>query len=157
MASSPRTKDFAQACRDAGLVFIGPSPEIDPGDGQQGRRQGHHAQSRRALRARHQGADQSDAVMLKEAKKIGFPVMIKAVAGGGGRGYAAGRGCGSFQTRCVARDPKRKAPFRRSDRHPGARHSSIPGISKSRCSATAMATPSISASAIARCSAGTRS
>jgi len=34
----------------------------------------------------YQGADQSDAVMLSEAKKIGFPVMIKAVAGGGGRG-----------------------------------------------------------------------
>ena len=34
----------------------------------------------------YQGDDQSDAVMLAEAKKIGFPVMIKAVAGGGGRG-----------------------------------------------------------------------
>ena len=34
----------------------------------------------------YQGADQSDAVMLAEARKIGFPVMIKAVAGGGGRG-----------------------------------------------------------------------
>ena len=34
----------------------------------------------------YQGADQSDAVMLAEANKIGFPVMIKAVAGGGGRG-----------------------------------------------------------------------
>ena len=34
----------------------------------------------------YQGADQSDAAMLAEAKKIGFPVMIKAVAGGGGRG-----------------------------------------------------------------------
>ena len=34
----------------------------------------------------YQGADQSDAAMLAEADKIGFPVMIKAVAGGGGRG-----------------------------------------------------------------------
>ena len=34
----------------------------------------------------YQGDDQSDAVMLAEARKIGFPVMIKAVAGGGGRG-----------------------------------------------------------------------
>ena len=34
----------------------------------------------------YQGADQSDAVMLAEAEQIGFPVMIKAVAGGGGRG-----------------------------------------------------------------------
>jgi geranyl-CoA carboxylase alpha subunit len=34
----------------------------------------------------YQGADQSDGIMLAEAQKIGFPVMIKAVAGGGGRG-----------------------------------------------------------------------
>src|SRR5437867_8580078 len=34
----------------------------------------------------YQGADQSDIIMLAEAKKIGFPVMIKAAAGGGGRG-----------------------------------------------------------------------
>jgi geranyl-CoA carboxylase alpha subunit len=34
----------------------------------------------------YQGAEQSDAAMLAEARKIGFPVMIKAVAGGGGRG-----------------------------------------------------------------------
>ncbi len=58
----------------------------DQGDGQQGRRQGDHEEGRRAYVPGYQGADQGDAVMLSEAKKIGFPVMIKAVAGGGGRG-----------------------------------------------------------------------
>ncbi|WP_426531253.1 acetyl/propionyl/methylcrotonyl-CoA carboxylase subunit alpha [Bradyrhizobium sp. McL0615] len=78
--------DFAQACRDAGLVFIGPSPEAI-------RAMGNKAGAKDIMQKAgvpcvpgYQGADQSDATMLAEAKKIGFPVMIKAVAGGGGRG-----------------------------------------------------------------------
>ena len=85
-ASSPRTRSFAQTCRDAGLVFIGPSPEAI-------RAMGNKAGAKDIMRKAgvpcvpgYQGADQSDAVMLAEARKIGFPVMIKAVAGGGGRG-----------------------------------------------------------------------
>ena len=79
-------EDFAQACRDAGLVFIGPSPELI-------RAMGNKAGAKDIMQKAgvpcvpgYQGADQSDAAMLTEAKKIGFPVMIKAVAGGGGRG-----------------------------------------------------------------------
>jgi geranyl-CoA carboxylase alpha subunit len=79
-------EDFAQACRDAGLVFIGPSQEAI-------RAMGNKAGAKDIMQKAgvpcvpgYQGADQSDAVMLTEAKKIGFPVMIKAVAGGGGRG-----------------------------------------------------------------------
>jgi geranyl-CoA carboxylase alpha subunit len=79
-------EDFAQACRDAGLVFIGPSPEAI-------RAMGNKAGAKDIMQRAgvpcvpgYQGADQSDAVMLAEARKIGFPVMIKAVAGGGGRG-----------------------------------------------------------------------
>jgi geranyl-CoA carboxylase alpha subunit len=79
-------EDFAQACRDASLVFIGPSPESI-------RAMGNKAGAKDIMRKAgvpcvpgYQGADQNDAVMLAEAKKIGFPVMIKAVAGGGGRG-----------------------------------------------------------------------
>src|SRR6201996_8481221 len=78
-------EDFAQACKDAGLVFIGPSPEAI-------RAMGNKAGAKEIMQKAgvpvvpgYQGADQSDAVMLAEAKKIGFPVMIKAVAGGGGR------------------------------------------------------------------------
>jgi geranyl-CoA carboxylase alpha subunit len=78
--------DFAQACRDSGLIFIGPSPDAI-------RAMGSKARAKEIMRAAgvpcvpgYQGADQSDAAMLTEATKIGFPVMIKAVAGGGGRG-----------------------------------------------------------------------
>jgi len=79
-------EDFAQACRDAGLVFIGPSPEAI-------KAMGNKAGAKAIMQAAgvpcvpgYEGADQSDAAMLAEANKIGFPVMIKAVAGGGGRG-----------------------------------------------------------------------
>jgi geranyl-CoA carboxylase alpha subunit len=79
-------EDFALACRDAGLVFIGPSAESI---GAMGNKAGAKDIMQKAgvpCVPGYQGADQSDAVMLAEAKKIGFPVMIKAVAGGGGRG-----------------------------------------------------------------------
>ncbi|HYI27090.1 MAG TPA: acetyl-CoA carboxylase biotin carboxylase subunit [Bradyrhizobium sp.] len=79
-------EDFAQACRDAGLVFIGPSPEAI-------KAMGNKAGAKEIMLAAgvpcvpgYQGADQSEAVMLAEAGRIGFPVMIKGVAGGGGRG-----------------------------------------------------------------------
>jgi geranyl-CoA carboxylase alpha subunit len=79
-------EDFAGACRDAGLVFIGPSPRAI-------KAMGNKAGAKAIMQAAgvpcvpgYQGEDQRDAAMLAEATKIGFPVMIKAVAGGGGRG-----------------------------------------------------------------------
>ena len=79
-------EDFAQACRDADLVFVGPSPEAI-------KAMGNKAGAKEIMQAAgvpcvpgYQGADQSEIAMLAEAQRIGFPVMIKAVAGGGGRG-----------------------------------------------------------------------
>ncbi|WP_074831470.1 MULTISPECIES: acetyl/propionyl/methylcrotonyl-CoA carboxylase subunit alpha [Bradyrhizobium] len=79
-------EDFALACRDAGLVFIGPSPESIRAMGNKAGAKDIMLKAGVPCVPGYQGADQSDAVMLKEARKIGFPVMIKAVAGGGGRG-----------------------------------------------------------------------
>lgn len=78
--------DFARAVAKAGVVFVGPPPNaIDV--------MGDKAGSKRAMIAAgvpcvpgYQGADQSDATLIAEATKIGMPVMIKASAGGGGRG-----------------------------------------------------------------------
>jgi geranyl-CoA carboxylase alpha subunit len=78
--------DFAQACRDAGLVFIGPSPEAIRA---MGNKAGAKAIMERAgvpCVPGYHGADQGEAVMRAEADRVGFPVMIKAAAGGGGRG-----------------------------------------------------------------------
>jgi len=79
-------EDFAAACRKAGLVFIGPSPEAI-------RSMGDKAGAKRLMIDAgvpcipgYQGEDQSEARLASEAARIGYPVMIKATAGGGGRG-----------------------------------------------------------------------
>ncbi|MCC0006237.1 MAG: acetyl/propionyl/methylcrotonyl-CoA carboxylase subunit alpha [Methylobacteriaceae bacterium] len=77
---------FASACQDAGLVFIGPTPEAI-------RAMGNKAAAKRLMIEAgvpcvpgYQGADQSDAALAAEAQRIGCPIMVKAAAGGGGRG-----------------------------------------------------------------------
>ncbi|MGL5167133.1 MAG: acetyl-CoA carboxylase biotin carboxylase subunit [Afipia sp.] len=78
--------DFAKACREAGLVFIGPSPEAIHAMGNKAGAKDIMQKAGVPCVPGYQGEDQSDATMLTAAKRIGFPVMIKAVAGGGGRG-----------------------------------------------------------------------
>ncbi len=77
---------FAQAVAAAGLVFIGPPIEAI-------RIMGDKAGAKRAMIAAgvpcvpgYEGLDQNDATFIAEAERIGFPVMVKASAGGGGRG-----------------------------------------------------------------------
>jgi geranyl-CoA carboxylase alpha subunit len=78
--------DFSRACRDADRVFIGPSPQAIEAMGNKARAKEIMRKAGVPCVPGYQGSDQRDAVMLAEAGKIGFPVMIKAVAGGGGRG-----------------------------------------------------------------------
>ncbi|OIQ38161.1 MAG: 3-methylcrotonyl-CoA carboxylase [Roseobacter sp. MedPE-SW] len=77
---------FAASCTEAGLTFIGPSAESIALMGNKA------AAKRRMIEAGvpcvpgYEGADQSPAVLQAKAAQIGLPVMIKAAAGGGGRG-----------------------------------------------------------------------
>jgi geranyl-CoA carboxylase alpha subunit len=87
---------FAQACRDAGLVFIGPSPEAIKAMGNKARAKDIMGAAGVPCVPGYQGGGESDAVMLAEAKRIGFPVMIKAVAGGGGRGMRLAADAAAF-------------------------------------------------------------
>ena len=89
-------EDFAAACRDAGLVFIGPFPESIKTMGNKAGAKEIMQKAGVPVVPGYQGVDQSDAAMLAEAKKIGFPVMIKAVAGGGGRGMRLVSDASSF-------------------------------------------------------------
>lgn len=79
-------EQFAQACLDHGITFIGPRPDAIELMG-----------SKRISKIRmieagvpcvpgYEGTDQSDATFISHAARIGFPVMVKASAGGGGRG-----------------------------------------------------------------------
>ena len=82
--------DFAQAVIDAGLIWVGPPPQAI-------RSLGSKSSAKRIAQARnvpclpgYQGSgdadSQSDARFMQEAGRIGFPIMVKAAAGGGGRG-----------------------------------------------------------------------
>ncbi|MBK6615360.1 acetyl/propionyl/methylcrotonyl-CoA carboxylase subunit alpha [Ottowia sp.] len=82
-------EDFAQACQDAGLVFIGPPASAI-------RDMGLKAESKRLMEAAgvplvpgYHGQDQDPALLQREAGRIGYPVLIKASAGGGGKGMRA--------------------------------------------------------------------
>lgn len=79
-------EEFARMVESAGIIFIGPTPEsiVLMGD---------KIGSKKALEKikvpltpGYHGDDQSEETLIKEAKKIGFPVLIKASAGGGGKG-----------------------------------------------------------------------
>jgi 3-methylcrotonyl-CoA carboxylase alpha subunit len=79
-------EDFAQACADAGLAFIGPPPSAI-------RAMGLKAESKRLMEKAgvrlvpgYHAADQDPALLRREADRIGYPVLIKASAGGGGKG-----------------------------------------------------------------------
>jgi geranyl-CoA carboxylase alpha subunit len=78
--------EFARACEDAGLVFIGPSPDAI-------HLMGNKAEAKRRMIAAgvpcvpgYEGEDQSNKALLGEGANIELPLMVKAAAGGGGRG-----------------------------------------------------------------------
>jgi 3-methylcrotonyl-CoA carboxylase alpha subunit len=77
---------FAQACRDAGLVFIGPSPGAIAAMGSKIEAKKIAETAGVPTVPGYLGDDQSLERLTAEAERIGFPVMIKASAGGGGRG-----------------------------------------------------------------------
>ena len=87
---------FARACRAAGLVFIGPSPEAIAAMGNKATAKLLMSAAGIPCIAGHQGADQSEAALQAAADAIGYPVMIKATAGGGGRGMRLVAGAGEF-------------------------------------------------------------
>jgi 3-methylcrotonyl-CoA carboxylase alpha subunit len=77
---------FAQAVLDAGLIFVGPTPAAIAAMGSK-------SEAKRRVRAAgvpvlagYDGDDRDDRVLRREAEKLGVPLVIKAVAGGGGRG-----------------------------------------------------------------------
>jgi 3-methylcrotonyl-CoA carboxylase alpha subunit len=78
--------EFADKCTQSGVTFIGPNAKSI-------RAMGLKAESKRLMESAgvplvpgYHGADQNDALLAAEAKRIGFPVLIKASAGGGGKG-----------------------------------------------------------------------
>ncbi|RFD28070.1 3-methylcrotonyl-CoA carboxylase [Pseudomonas sp. GL93] len=80
------TPDFARACQQATLTFIGPSVEAIELMGSKRLSKLAMLDAGLPCIAGYQGSAQDDATLQQEAERIGFPLMIKASAGGGGRG-----------------------------------------------------------------------
>jgi len=79
-------EDFAAACAKAGVVFIGPTPEAIAAMGDKSAAKRLMEKAKVPLVPGYHGENQDAAFLEKEAAKIGFPVLIKPSAGGGGKG-----------------------------------------------------------------------
>jgi len=77
---------FAEACGERGIVFIGPSAHSIQAMGLKAESKRLMAQAGVPLVPGYHGSDQSPDLLIAKAGEIGFPVIIKASAGGGGRG-----------------------------------------------------------------------
>ncbi len=87
---------FAQACGDAGLVFIGPPPGAIEAMGDKALAKRRMIDAGVPCAPGYLGAEQDDARLTQEALKLGFPLLVKAVAGGGGRGMRLVREAGEI-------------------------------------------------------------
>ncbi|MCT4683090.1 MAG: ATP-grasp domain-containing protein, partial [Roseicyclus sp.] len=78
--------EFVEAVEAAGLVFVGPTAGAIRAMGLKDAAKALMAEAGVPVVPGYHGADQSDALLAEEAARIGYPVLIKAVAGGGGKG-----------------------------------------------------------------------
>ena len=77
---------FAEACAEAGVTFVGPPPAAIRAMGGKSEAKALMAEAGVPLVPGYHGADQDPAVLAREAERIGYPVLVKASAGGGGKG-----------------------------------------------------------------------
>jgi 3-methylcrotonyl-CoA carboxylase alpha subunit len=88
--------DFAEACTEAGLVFIGPPAAAIRAMGSKSEAKALMERASVPLVPGYHGQEQDADLLASEAGKIGFPVLIKASAGGGGKGMRVVRAAGDF-------------------------------------------------------------
>ena len=152
LAESP---EFAEAVARARLVFVGPPPAAL-------RAAGDKIEARRLAEAAgipvtpgYAGVDLADETLEQEALLLGFPLMVKAAAGGGGRGMRTVLAAPALPDAIAAARREAAAAFG-DGRVYLERLVARPGTSRCRCSPTRTAPWSIWASGTARSSAATR-
>ncbi len=131
---------FAEICADHGLDLHRAEARGDRGDGRQGDGEARHARSRRRDDARHRHPRIRVDEAREAAKRIGYPVLLKATAGGGGKGMRVVERAGRSRARLRERDRRGRGEFQRRSRLSGEAHPRIRGTSKCKCSATSSAT-----------------
>ena len=112
---------FAEACAAAGLIFVGPPPDAIRAMGSKSEAKAIMAEAGVPLVPGYHGANQDVAVLERATRVAGYPVLIKASAGGGGKGLrrrlAANLGAGQH-----GRQPCQPSRRRRTDQISGAEH-----------------------------------
>jgi len=102
---------FAEACGKAGIVFIGPPPASIRAMGSKSEAKKIMEKARVPLVPGYHGDDQSAELLANEAKRIGFPVLIKASAGGGGKGMRVVESADKFADALAGAKREAKAAF----------------------------------------------
>ena len=102
---------FAQACADAGVVFIGPPPQAIAAMGFKSAAKSIMGRAGVPVVPGYHGDDQDAALLAREAARIGFPVLIKATAGGGGKGMKIANGAAEFAAALASAQREAKASF----------------------------------------------
>ena len=103
--------EFAEACEQAGIAFIGPTPEMQRALGDKvSARKVAHAAGVRTVPGTEEPIEKEEEA-LKFAKDNGYPIIIKAAAGGGGRGMRVARNKKELLEGLVAARSEAKAAF----------------------------------------------
>jgi 3-methylcrotonyl-CoA carboxylase alpha subunit len=103
--------EFAQACADERLVFVGPTADMISAMGSKSGSKLLMEKAGVPLVPGYHGEGQDDATLTKAADQIGFPVLIKASAGGGGRGMRIVRSPGELAAGLTSAKREAKAAF----------------------------------------------
>jgi len=103
--------EFAQACLDAGLVFVGPTAAMMTAMGSKSGSKQLMEKAGVPLVPGYHGEAQDEAILAEAADKIGFPVLVKASAGGGGRGMRVVKSAGELSAAIVSAKREAKAAF----------------------------------------------
>ncbi|MFO8125718.1 acetyl/propionyl/methylcrotonyl-CoA carboxylase subunit alpha, partial [Yoonia sp.] len=107
--------DFVDQVTAAGLVFIGPSADAIRAMGLKDAAKALMHDAGVPVVPGYHGADQDPAHLAKEAEKIGYPVLIKAVAGGGGKGMRLVEGAADFAENLASAQAEARTAFGNPD------------------------------------------
>ncbi len=103
--------ELAAACAAAGLVFVGPSPAALRLLGDKAAAKGLARAARVPVVPGYEGAAQGAGRLLRRARRVGFPLLIKAVAGGGGRGMRRAASAEEFPAALAQAQREARAAF----------------------------------------------
>jgi 3-methylcrotonyl-CoA carboxylase alpha subunit len=107
--------DFCRACAEAGLVFIGPPTAAIEAMGSKSAAKNIMEQAQVPLVPGYHGVDQDPAVLRQHADAMGYPVLLKAVAGGGGKGMRQVWAAEKFHEELEAAQRESESSFGNSD------------------------------------------